>query len=345
MEKIQQKNLSLDFVKLIASCLVVFIHAKFPGRLGSLVACLARFAVPFFFAVSGYYSFGVDRYRIQKRMGHVLKLHLIAIILVVLIDCAGLTLPDFMNYIRGDILLTKNEWLRWILVQDVPYGDQIWFLTALLQSYGILWVYTVFWEGRTQKNVPLYQAAFALFAIFCTMTQFFRLEGLEIPLHCYRNSWLFGLPMFAAGMFLHEYKDQIWHNFRLTDTKLVLLILLGAMLSVLDEMAGDSGELPSGMILLVPALLLYLSSHPQLPIKAVWVQKIASRFGVMSTAVYILHVPVKKLYYLLFPEGLGSVFGSLLGYVYPLVILTITFIGALFWERIDWFLHQMKRHS
>lgn len=345
MEKIQQKNLSMDFVKLIAACFVVFIHAKFPGRLGSLVTCLGRFAVPFFFAVSGYYSFGVDRYRIQKRMGHVLKLHLIAIILAVLIDCAGLTLPDFMHYIRGDILPTKNEWLRWILVQDVPYGDQIWFLTALFQCYGILWVYTVFWEEQPQKNVPLYQATFVLLAIFCTMTQLFRLEGLEIPLHCYRNSWLFGLPMFAAGMFLHEYKNQIWNNFRLTDTKLVLLILLGAVLSVLDEMAGDSGELPSGMILLVPALLLYLASHPQLPVKAVWVQKLASRFGVMSTAVYILHVPVKKLYSLLFPGDLVSLFGSLIGYIYPLIILTMTFIGAFFWERTDWILHRKKTHN
>lgn len=52
-----RRNHALDFVKGVACIAVVFMHCEFPGRLGTLVQCLVRFAVPFFFMVSGYFCF------------------------------------------------------------------------------------------------------------------------------------------------------------------------------------------------------------------------------------------------------------------------------------------------
>ena len=69
-------NYCMDFLKGLACIFVVFIHVKFPGDFGQAVQAIARFAVPFFFMVSGYYYFrpdyqgvigGVKKYYIYSR--------------------------------------------------------------------------------------------------------------------------------------------------------------------------------------------------------------------------------------------------------------------------------------
>ena len=58
------RNGIVSAYKLIAACAVVFIHFPFPGAFGKWVDCLARFAVPLFFAISGYYAYRVDAGRL-----------------------------------------------------------------------------------------------------------------------------------------------------------------------------------------------------------------------------------------------------------------------------------------
>uniref|UniRef100_UPI003FA49461 acyltransferase family protein n=1 Tax=Enterocloster clostridioformis TaxID=1531 RepID=UPI003FA49461 len=45
----------MDCIKGAACIAVVLIHYNFPGYLGIIIKTLSRFAVPFFFGVSGYY--------------------------------------------------------------------------------------------------------------------------------------------------------------------------------------------------------------------------------------------------------------------------------------------------
>ena len=53
----RQYNFFFDFIKGIACICVVFMHCEFPGRLGIAVQAVSRFCVPFFFMLSGYYSY------------------------------------------------------------------------------------------------------------------------------------------------------------------------------------------------------------------------------------------------------------------------------------------------
>ena len=61
-----QKNYTLELLKLFASYMVVFIHVLFYGQTGVIMDTLARFAVPLFFLVSGYYSFQIRDEKIKK---------------------------------------------------------------------------------------------------------------------------------------------------------------------------------------------------------------------------------------------------------------------------------------
>ena len=77
------QNRFLYTVKLIACLAVITIHAKFPDPFGDYVAALARFAVPFFFAVSGRYllsgadTSGEIRSRASRSLKKTLKITVI----------------------------------------------------------------------------------------------------------------------------------------------------------------------------------------------------------------------------------------------------------------------------
>ena len=52
-----KKNNTPELLKLFASYMVVFVHVIFSGYIGVAAETLARFAVPFFFLISGFYSY------------------------------------------------------------------------------------------------------------------------------------------------------------------------------------------------------------------------------------------------------------------------------------------------
>ena len=75
------RNRTLDMVKAICAYAVVLLHVHFPGNAGIIANVLARFAVPVFFMVSGYFCFRGDDtefIRTGKKIRHVLKLMLVA---------------------------------------------------------------------------------------------------------------------------------------------------------------------------------------------------------------------------------------------------------------------------
>lgn len=55
-----QRNQTLECCRILAAVFVVFLHVPFPGTVGKTVNCLARFAVPLFFAISGWFSYGAE---------------------------------------------------------------------------------------------------------------------------------------------------------------------------------------------------------------------------------------------------------------------------------------------
>ena len=71
------RNRTLDMVKAICAYAVVLLHVHFPGNAGIIANVLARFAVPVFFMVSGYFCFRGDDtefIRIGKKIRHCSKI-------------------------------------------------------------------------------------------------------------------------------------------------------------------------------------------------------------------------------------------------------------------------------
>lgn len=76
---IDTKNIdSLDCVKGVACIFVILIHCTFPGVFGETLRSIARFAVPLFFTITGYFLLdsngNVTKVRVLRKMGHIVKI-------------------------------------------------------------------------------------------------------------------------------------------------------------------------------------------------------------------------------------------------------------------------------
>lgn len=79
----RQINKSINVLKCLAIFAVICIHCKLfnLGAKGGIVVALCRFAVPFFFMVSGYFSFFDNRSKALEKY-KVRALHLLKLLIV-----------------------------------------------------------------------------------------------------------------------------------------------------------------------------------------------------------------------------------------------------------------------
>lgn len=325
-----RRNEALELCKLLASVLVVFIHVKFPGRVGSVTVSLARTAVPLFLAISGWFSFGTKPDRLLKRLGHILVLFAVAVAAAAVLGCPvavcnGGTLAGFL---RGFVPGTENL-ARMMLTHEssFPGTGYTWYLIAAAFCYLVLYVYVRFFGEEKADYRPLYFFAAVLLAANFLMGEMGRPLDVGVPYQLQRNGLFLGLPMFVLGLFLREYRERLLKNFALTDGKLVLLFLAGVALTLLQWKGIGTGELPPGAVVQVVALLLLLTGHPDL--KCPW----AGAAGAVSTVVYLIHFPLIGIYETfllpLVPLGAGAE-----SWLRPIFVAGISVLSGLIWVLI-----------
>ncbi|VPF76639.1 transmembrane protein [Streptococcus pneumoniae] len=67
-------NSTLHAIKVLACFSVVAIHIWLPGKIGAFYQIIARFAVPMFFLISGFYSYNISKNKIQNRIKKIFRL-------------------------------------------------------------------------------------------------------------------------------------------------------------------------------------------------------------------------------------------------------------------------------
>lgn len=89
-------NNRLYFWEGIACIFVVLIHCQLPGRVGIVTETIARFAVPLFFSISGYYWAKVEinqrtykaRCKIKKNLKLFIAITAVYILYRIMVQCA-----------------------------------------------------------------------------------------------------------------------------------------------------------------------------------------------------------------------------------------------------------------
>lgn len=323
-----QRNQSIEICKLIASLFIIFLHSPLPGSLGNIMDCFSRFAVPFFFAVSGYFNFNTDAKTVFRRIKHIVKLSLYAFLFYLLwysvrsISYGG-TIPVLFNSI-----FTIDKLLNWLILNLHPLSDHLWYLSAILYCYFIFWIYTYFFRKRT-SNTSLYLLGFALLSGMLLLDGPISTYIMYIPHYIYRNAWFMGLSAFILGIFLCEYRTRIINLLHLTNRKLVFLIIFGSLLSLLQNRIVGMAEISLGAIITASALILFCLMNPEIPISASIVKQFISRSGTYSTTVYIIHLAVIDFYCTHFQSKFSDLLGTIEAYLRPVFIFIISLLIAV----------------
>lgn len=338
-----QRNQTLELFKLFASIFVVFIHITLPGNFGTGMNCLARFAVPFFFAVSGYFCFQTREKRILKRAAHIFTL-LVGISLLyfateifyILRGSGGSVsqaLPELTKYLHELISL---EHLSYFLLFSKPlFNSTLWFLAALFLVYLLLFAYTYISSAIKEPQAaiiyePLYLISAVLLVFLFVFTHLDAiLDGIEIPRYFYRNTLFTGLPCFVLGLFIRQHQDKLQTVFSIK--RCVGFFLLGGLLSLAECFGFAAMEIYAGSVLMVLALLLLSVSHPHLT-NSSRKERLIALAGKESTILYLLH---PYLYYEIVRKNTESVplFSLLLDekrwLLFAAVILLCLMIGVI----------------
>lgn len=327
MEK-KERNQSMELCRLVAAVMVVFIHVNLHKPFDEITDCLARFAVPFFFMLSGYFSYARDSRWIRKRLTAILKLNIYAAIPYYLWQyyLVGwhVGLGRFLRY----IVFPRGAFIQWLLESTHPAAGHLWFLAAMVPCYLGLWLYTRFREGKNYSQ--LYLVGLFLLSIQFVLSILLPANGIEIPFQTYRNGWLMGIPLFLMGMFLREYGEALTERFHLTTGKLVLLLAAGILLSILQWRSYGLTELYFGTIPELIGLMLLLAAHPVLPLG--FLGRLTPRLGMVSTVIYVVHQLVLAVYEkymqawvleLLYPWG---------PWAKPLLVAAISIAVGFLWE-------------
>lgn len=291
-----RSNQSMEVFRLIASMLVVFIHVQFPGTLGSTMNCLARCAVPGFFAMSGFFCYGVSSRKIGRRIGKMVRLILIAMALeflwgYYLVRLDGCSFVDYLRIVRPNAFTIAS----FVIMNMTPFRDTYWYLAAAMEAMMALWVYVRFQGDEKVDYRPFYTAGICLFACNLAMGLMGVGSGNPASVYQYRNGLFFGIPLFAMGLFLGEHWQRIIANFSLTNVKLVLLAVVSMGFSLMEWRGLGISDLMVGSVAEVCFLLLLTAKNPVISPRP-GVQKLVGAIGTLSTTVYILHSIVIAFY-------------------------------------------------
>ena len=285
MELVSAKYKDNQFIygmKFIACLFVITIHAPFPGLFGEIIGCIARFAVPFFFAVSGRYLLGdsdpdviSDADDIRRRTHRALiKLLRITGIVYCIYLSFSLLVHLFKGYSFIDWLSEKFnafEAMNFVLfnsgrfVYDWSYTfDHMWYLFALIYVYVLIYIFARVLRSWLKPLVIILLGVL----FFCELLQTYypvRLFDISISTWYVVRNWLFiGIPFVLSGIwfgnFVSRKKRELGSNearffFDKLKKAAYIAIIVGIICSFVEHWLIDSKEVYLGSVFIVAGLL------------------------------------------------------------------------------------------
>lgn len=321
-----QKNDTLELLKLLASYMVVFIHVRFYGKLGTVAETLARFAVPFFFLISGFFSYKISPEKILKRIKHIALLLLFSVVLYTVFNVAVLL---FSGDIRGIISYFSNylniKNLLKIFVFNVSFcALHLWYLYASLYVYIIFYFATVL----RIKEKFIFFFSLSLLAVRLILGEGFSILGIAAPDSLIRNFALTGVPCFSLGLLAKKYEAKLRN---VPNFILFIMIAAGAAESLLFRFFIKLNELYIGSLLILFAIVVIFIKYANIT----YPRSLKVLDG-CSTYIYIYHIMVAQVAVIIY--GLFHLDPStsvLLKNIHPLVVCAVSTLLAYLTVKVE----------
>lgn len=249
------KNDCLNVCKGIAAFAIVLIHCSLPSPVGGMMNGLARFGVPLFFMISGYFSYGRGMDTIKRRIRKFLWYFLLANGIYFAWRLLGPLVNGELTVEMAASFFTPKSLLHWLLFNESPFRAHLWFLGAMLCCY---WLYGLLvkkgCEERLYALIPLCLTANLL------LGEGLSIMGRGVSFLYVRNFWLTGLPFFLWGHWIARKERR--EGLHVRPGHCLAAIVLGAVLSMGEMLLSGGGELYLGSILMTGGLFLLALRKP-----------------------------------------------------------------------------------
>ncbi len=174
------QNQAMDCCKMLASFLVVFNHVNFPGELNGFLNCLCLFAVPMFFATTGYFNLNATTSQLKRRIWHIVKLNIAADMVHIFWTCIYTEMKggSTIAYLRAAVP-DLNELLWWIILHKNSFLGHLWYLISVVSCYLVYLGYVTFFEGKEVNRKPLYIGGLMMFVGYFAMAIVLPVAGVQ----------------------------------------------------------------------------------------------------------------------------------------------------------------------
>lgn len=338
------KNYCLSFFEALACIFIIFIHIGFPGNFGITMQSLARFGVPLFFAISGFYLYkdGITneeiRAKIKKRAPHILYLLIFSFCIYLLLYTL---LAEFGKDGEGGLQYLANSFtwkkLGYFLIFSKPFvNGKNWFLIAMLYSYLFIFLFpSLFtknkWFVYVLSGLTVFWYFFRITAILTNPVLFG--EDLTTPF-MYLSWFNNGLLFMSLGIVIR--RNEKW--FGSLSTKFILIALFSSLALMVGEMFFMKKVLLRNTSFCVGNITCVISMMALSIKKPMWFSnlKILQINGKWTTYVYIFHSMIITFTKLIFAEIKMN--GLAKRWIMPIIVVivsvTISILFSLLMEKI-----------
>ncbi|MBS6921960.1 MAG: acyltransferase [Lachnospiraceae bacterium] len=299
-EVLNERNHTLNYIKALACFCVLMLHCGFPGIIGKFIYGPSRFAVPFFFMVSGYYVYSQNTSKVLSKLPR--KIKHIAVLLVGA-ECTYLIWHIIQSAIEGRVkgvydwftnTFTVEKGVRFIIFQTTPVGDVSWFLVALILCYIV--TYPIAKYNLWNLTIRMIPVLLLINIIFGEVAPFW---GINVQWYWCSNFWLLGFPFYAMGYWVRRKQNELCVNCSVKST--ALAVILSIILITIERVFTSANQFFIGNIFLALSLFLFSIRYPSVFKEKYFVENIGEKYSVY---IYILHPVVRDILYGLILEYL-----------------------------------------
>lgn len=313
MEKVQKNNL-LNFFKLIASFFVIFIHCKFPGFIGDFIETIARFAVPFFFIISGYYVYDNSYEKITLKIKKLIKILFFLLFAYFIFDVflfvtiKNMTFIDFSKQV-----FNKDNLILFLIFNNTStIASHLWFIPALICSYIILLVF--YNKKNNLMNI------FMWVPIISIPLSMFLINYFEYNI--FRNWFFVGLPLLSIGYYIKSKEKYLkkFSNKSLYLLSCLSILILFAERLIMKLIFQNKLDFYFGSLFLSIFLFIYCIKNSK------YSNKIINISNDYSSNIYYYHY----LIYLIFDNFVFVNCTSIIcRWIYPFAVLSISLLTSI----------------
>lgn len=264
---------------------------------------VARFAVPFFFLVSGFFYLSNDGTcssdAAVRKIKHILKLTFWAVafyaVYLPIFKNTTLNSWDMIAYMSERFTCAKIA--KFFLSNDPFVYSHLWFLFALVYCYLFA---LLFFDGGKRLKLSLFLGGVLMLSFSCLqefpkmlhIRSALALPGSDPKAYLYYcNIFLFrALPFFLVGIFLRLNAERI-RRIAIPNFVLLLLTVLGAASACFEFYNTTNAQFYLGNYLMCAALAVFAIRNPH------WGGGLSFIGRHLATTVYVLHIAVGNIIY------------------------------------------------